>query len=200
MIAHIQGSLLFKSPECVIIDVGGVGYEIYVPLTTFYELPENGGQVSLHTYTHVREKTLQLYGFQSRQEKQLFELLLSVTGIGPRLAINILSSVGVAELATTIRQEDLPRLVAIPGLGRKTAERLVVELRDKLAKMDLPSIQKESPPQWQDEAIMEDALSALLNLGYKAKVAKKALNSVWPKIEQPVNLQSLLKEALRALA
>ena len=200
MIAHIQGGLNFKSPEYLIIDVDGIGYEVQVPLTTFYDLPDVGSTVSLHIHTHVREDALQLYGFQSREEKQLFVRLMSVAGIGPRLAVNILSGITPVELAETLLQGDLARLISIPGVGRKTAERIMVELRDKVPTLVLSPDVAIPAKRTADEAMIEDALSALVNLGYKKRVAQKAVDGAIQRLEGEINLESLLKESLRALA
>lgn len=199
MIAHIQGGLNFKSPEYLIIDVDGIGYEVQVPLTTFYDLPDVGSTVSLHIHTHVREDALQLYGFKSREEKQLFVRLMSVAGIGPRLAVNILSGITPVELAETLLQGDLARLISIPGVGRKTAERIMVELRDKVPTLVLSLDVAIPAKQKADEAMIEDALSALVNLGYKKGVAQKAVDGAMQRLEGEINLESLLKESLRAL-
>ena len=136
MIAHLSGKLLSKQPNQVIVDVNGVGYEVHVPLSTFYELGEVGSPVQLRIYTHVREDTIALFGFKSANEKLMFEQVTSISGIGPKLGITILSGMPVDELVAAIRQSNLARLTSIPGIGKKTAERLVVELRDKLAKCD----------------------------------------------------------------
>ncbi len=135
MIAHLSGKLLSKQPNQVIVDVNGVGYEVHVPLSTFYELGEIGNPVQLRIYTHVREDTIALFGFKSANEKLMFEQVTSISGIGPKLGITILSGMPVDELVAAIRQSNLARLTSIPGIGKKTAERLVVELRDKLAKL-----------------------------------------------------------------
>ena len=200
MIAHIQGDLQFKSPEYLVIDVGGIGYQIQVPLTTFYHLPEVGNAVALHIHTHVREDTLQLYGFQSREEKALFVHLIGVAGIGPRLAVNILSGITPTDLVETVSQRDIARLVAIPGVGRKTAERIMVDLKDKLPALEqarqVAALVKESAA----DAIMEDALSALLNLGYKKGVAQRAVEKACKRLQGQLTLEMLLKESLRSLA
>ena len=200
MIAHIQGGLNFKSPEYLIIDVEGIGYEVQVPLTTFYDLPEVGSTVALHIHTHVREDALQLYGFQSREEKQLFVRLMSVAGIGPRLAVNILSGITPVELAETLLQGDLARLISIPGVGRKTAERMMVELRDKVSTFVLSQDVAIPAKQTADEAMIEDALSALVNLGYKKGVAKRAIDEAQQRLQEEATLEILLKESLRSLA
>jgi Holliday junction DNA helicase RuvA len=200
MIAHIQGRLHFKSPEYLIIDVEGLGYQIYVPLTTFYDLPDVGSTVALHIHTHVREDALQLYGFQSSDEKLLFVRLISVAGIGPRLAVNILSGITPAELADTIHRGDLARLISIPGVGRKTAERIMVEMRDKLPALALGQEVVSPIKRAATDAIAEDVLSALLNLGYKKAVAQRALENAQQRLQGEVTLENLLKESLRSLA
>ena len=200
MIAHIQGRLYFKSPEHLIIDVDGIGYQVHVPLTTFYELPDVGNTVALHIHTHVREDALQLYGFQAQEEKALFIRLMGVAGIGPRLAVNILSGISPAELAESLLQGDLARLISIPGVGRKTAERIMVEMRDKLPALAADRDIALSVKSAADEAVMNDAISALVNLGYKKGVARKAIDQATERLEGEINLESLLKESLRALA
>ena len=200
MIAHIQGRLHFKSPENLIIDVDGIGYQVHVPLTTFYELPDVGDTVALHIHTHVREDALQLYGFQAQEEKALFIRLMGVAGIGPRLAVNILSGISPAELAECLRQGDLARMISIPGVGRKTAERIMVEMRDKLPALAADRDIAVSVKSAADEAVMNDAVSALVNLGYKKGVAQRAIDGARQRLEGEINLESLLKESLRALA
>lgn len=200
MIAHIQGGLHFKSPEYLVIDVDGIGYEVQVPLTTFYDLPDVGNTVALHIHTHVREDALQLFGFRSREEKLLFVRLLSVAGIGPRLAVNILSGITPVELVETLLQGDLARLISIPGVGRKTAERIMIELRDKIPTLLLSQDVAVLPQQTATEVMIEDALSALVNLGYKKGVAKRAIDEAKQRLQGEANLEILLKESLRALA
>jgi Holliday junction DNA helicase RuvA len=200
MIAHIQGFLHFKSPEYLVIDVDGIGYQVHVPLSTFYDLPQVGSTVSLHIHTHVREDALQLYGFRSPEEKVIFVRLISISGIGPRLAVNILSGISPAELVESLSQNNLARLISIPGVGRKTAERIMVELRDKVSSL-VPSHDVTVPVKTAaDEAVIEDALSALLNLGYKKGVAQRAIENARQRLEGEITLESLLKESLRALA
>jgi Holliday junction DNA helicase RuvA len=200
MIAHIQGLLHFKSPEYLVIDVDGIGYQVHVPLSTFYDLPQVGSRVSLHIHTHVREDALQLYGFQSPDEKALFVRLISISGIGPRLAVNILSGISPAELVESLGHNNLARLISIPGVGRKTAERIMLELRDKLTTL-APSHDVTTPAKIvADEAMNEDALSALLNLGYKKGVAQQAIENARKRLEGEITLETLLKESLRALA
>jgi Holliday junction DNA helicase RuvA len=200
MIAHIQGHLHFKSPEYLVIDVDGLGYQIQVPLTTFYDLPEVGNTVALHIHTHVREDTLQLYGFQTREEKAVFVSLMSVAGIGPRLAVNILSGITPTELAETVIQGNIARLTSIPGVGRKTAERMMVEMRDKLPTLALGQEVAAPVKDAATEALAEDALSALLNLGYKKGVAQRAIEEARQRLKGEITLESLLKESLRSMA
>jgi Holliday junction DNA helicase RuvA len=197
MIALLTGQLAHRSPEQVILDVGGVGYRLQIPLSTFYALPESG-QVQLRVHTHVKEDAIQLYGFLSEAEKNLFALLISVSGVGPRLAINILSHIPTPELATALCQGDVPRLTAIPGIGKKSAERLVLELQDKAASYAVAGVAKEAgQPQPADEASHQDALSALLNLGYKEALARRALKGLI--IYPGAPLEEILKAALKVL-
>jgi len=199
MIAHLTGQLFRKSPQSIIIEAGGIGYEVFVPLSTFYALPEQNEEVSLHIYTHVREDTLSLFGFSSHLERDLFMLLISVSGIGPKLAVNILSGIGPQELVQAIALGDSNRLKAIPGVGKKTAERIVLELRDKAARLGSEELHAPQIPSMPDDSLSADALSALINLGYSANAAKKAVD----KARQTVNnesLESLIKEALRLLS
>ncbi len=200
MIAHLNGILLQKSTQSVIIDNAGIGYEVFVPLSTFYALPDRNERVVLHIYTHVREDALILFGFKTLLEKDIFLMLISVSGIGPKLAINILSGIGPDDLLEAMAHGDALRLQSIPGVGKKMAERIALELREKAlgVRGDL-----EAPPAKivtdEDKKVFDDALSALLNLGYPAKSAKKfvekALNSA-----EDVSLENLIKESLRLLA
>src|ERR687894_288000 len=143
MIAHLSGTLLAKQATSVILDVGGVGYEVTIPVTTFYDLEEPGAAVKLRVYTHVREDSLQLFGFRTARERELFRLLISVSGIGPKSGIAMLSGMSADEIVAAIRTNNLARLTSIPGVGRKTAERLVIELRDKMASLSSPAIEEE---------------------------------------------------------
>lgn len=200
MIARLTGILLSKSPQSVIIDAAGVGYQAFVPLSTFYQLPDEMEKVSLHVYTHVREDTLQLFGFQTELEKKTFLLLISVSGIGPKLALNILSGIGFEDLLGAIVMADPERIAAVPGVGKKTSQRITLELRDKasLLSEDIDLRPRERIEILHKE-IFDDALSALSNLGYSSRDAKRALEHVL-RTDAEVNLEALLKEALRRLA
>jgi Holliday junction DNA helicase RuvA len=166
VIAHLRGKLMQKDPARVIVDVNGVGYEVFVPLTTFAALPDSGADVSMDIHTHVREDVIALYGFSTRRERSIFEKLMTISGIGPKLAVTILSGGSVEELITAIKRADLGRLTAIPGVGRKTAERIILELKDKLQEF------AEAP---QQSAVEVDVLSALENLGYGRALAESAM-------------------------
>jgi Holliday junction DNA helicase RuvA len=198
MIGHLCGKLHHKSPEQIIVDVNGVGYCVQVPLSTFYELPEPGGPVSLHIHTHVREDTLQLFGFRTAGEREIFLLLTTVNGVGPRLAVSILSGISPDELRQVLMNRDHRRLQAIPGVGRKIAERIVLELRDRCK--DSTDKAAEAVPAGPDGGAYTDALSALMNLGYRAAEAGKALSKAQQLLGESAPLEQLLKEALRSMA
>jgi Holliday junction DNA helicase RuvA len=171
MIAHLRGKLLAKHPNQVIVETGGVGYDVTISIPTFSDLPGVGSEVALHIHTHVREDVIALYGFLRAGEKQLFEKLITVSGIGPKLAVTILSGMAADEMIAAIRGNDLARLTRIPGIGKKTAERMVLELRDKL-----PTTVGEAPQVSKLSAVEEDVLSALVNLGYQRAAAEKAVS------------------------
>ncbi|OGP97627.1 MAG: Holliday junction DNA helicase RuvA [Deltaproteobacteria bacterium RBG_16_55_12] len=193
MIAKINGTLEHKVPGEVIINVGGVGYQVFIPLSVFYRLPEAGGAVNLYIHTHLREDALQLFGFLEHEEKQVFLSLNSVTGIGPKLAINILSGIPAEELARALKEGDQPRLVSIPGVGKKLAERMIVELRDKFLTMPAEEMGRSDGSQ-----PMRDAISALVNLGYRQGDAEKSVREITRNGEK--TLAEVLKEALRRLS
>lgn len=200
MIAHITGKLIQKQPNSIVVDVGGVGYELTVPLSTFYDLGEEGAAISLRVHTHVREDALQLFGFRTEGEKKLFLMLLTVSGIGPKLAITVLSGLSVEELVQAIRAGNLAKLVAIPGVGKKTAERMLVELKDKVAGILPPGLEEHVSAAAQSwEAMREDVVSALVNLGYQKAQAEKAANAVL-KQTPDIRFEVALKSALRNLA
>ncbi len=196
MIAHLRGQILKKSTQSVIIETGGIGYEVLVPLSTFYALPDQEQEISLHIYTYVREDAIQLFGFRSTLEKELFLMLISVSGIGPKLAVNILSGIGPEELLEAIASGDSMRLRAIPGVGKKTAERIVVELKDKAQKFsgELRIVSAALP----EDPLISDAISALTNLGYPLKSARRAVEQA-TRQKGPGSLEELIKEALKAL-
>lgn len=199
MIAHLSGKLLSKQPNQVIVDVNGVGYEVHVPLSTFYELGEVGNPVQLRIYTHVREDTIALFGFKSANEKLMFEQVTSISGIGPKLGITILSGMPVDELVAAIRQSNLARLTSIPGIGKKTAERLVVELRDKLAKVVTVPPDEQAATHGISQP-QEDVISALVNLGYAKPSAEKAAHAVVSTSKTEPAFEELLRAALRQLS
>jgi Holliday junction DNA helicase RuvA len=198
MIAHLRGRLLEKHPNRVIIDVQGVGYEAHVPLSTFYEMAEPGSEIALRIHTHVREDALLLYGFATLLELQIFERLISVSGIGPKLALAVLSGIETTELVTAIRQADVARLTGIPGIGKKTAERIGLELKDKMAAM-IPAETGALPAGGTDETLRTDVLSALINLGYHRPLAERALEASMRTCKDP-SFERILKQALRELA
>ncbi|HXY03653.1 MAG TPA: Holliday junction branch migration protein RuvA [Terriglobales bacterium] len=195
MIAHLRGRLLAKHPNQAIVDTGGVGYDVTISVPTYSDLPNVGSEVALHIHTHVREDTIALYGFLRQSEKQLFEKLVSVSGIGPKLAITILSGMPVEDMVASIRGNDVAKLTRIPGIGRKTAERLVLELRDKLPPVS--GTELAVAPVLKPEE--EDVLSALINLGYQRAAAEKALSSVAGKTKEH-SFEILFREALGVLS
>jgi len=206
MIAHLSGTLLSKQATSAIVDVGGVGYDVAIPLSTFYELGEVGEPVQLRVYTHVREDTIQLFGFKTTRERELFLQLISVNGVGPGLAIKLLSGMNADEMIASIRANNLVRLVAIPGVGRKTAERLVVDLRDKIAALSSPALEEEfaarasaSGAPASTDAMRDDAMSALSNLGYQKAAAEKAVKHAIDEGGE-LSVEVILRRSLRSLA
>jgi Holliday junction DNA helicase RuvA len=195
VIAQVRGRLLRKLPQEVIVDVGGVGYRVAIPLSTFFRLGEPGEEVSLLTHTHVREDVLALFGFVSPSEQALFERLISVAGVGPRLAIAILSGIEPDELVEALRGGDVARLTRIPGVGRKTAERLVVELKDKMA--TLPA--DEARPSRPGASPREDLVSALLHLGYSRPEAERGVDRALRE-DGAGPFEDLLRRTLRILS
>jgi holliday junction DNA helicase RuvA len=200
MIAHLEGTIRYKSPDYLIVDVHGVGYCVHVPLSTFYDLPDTGQNAALNIHTHVREDALQLYGFRTLAEKEMFLHLITVTGIGPRLAVNILSGISPEELRQVVYQENRHRLQSIPGVGRKIAERIIFELRDKLKLQPQEDISGTTAPLLSGEGAETDAFSALLNLGYRPAEAERALRQAKSGEGENLPLADLLKGALRLLA
>ncbi len=190
MIAYLRGRLLYREPTYVVLDIGGVGYGVHIPLSTFYRLPAEGEEVELLIHTHLQNDALALYGFLTPKERDLFELMLTVRGIGPRVALTLLSGLAAEELEEALLEGDTERLVRVPGVGKKTAERMIFELRDRIA-----SGVKDRPP---SVPHFEDALSALVHLGYPKTSAKKVLVAVIRE-KGILPLEELLKEALRSL-
>jgi holliday junction DNA helicase RuvA len=176
MIAFLRGRVLEKQPNRIIVDVQGIGYELHVPLSTYYDVGDEGAEAALRVYTHVREDALQLYGFLTDLERQLFERLIGISGIGPKLAIAVLSGVDSRDLVTAVQRGDVARLTAIPGIGKKTAERIVLELRDRLASLTLPPLAA-APVASGADRLRGDLVSALQNLGYHRPQAEKAVES-----------------------
>ncbi|HEV2397842.1 MAG TPA: Holliday junction branch migration protein RuvA [Candidatus Sulfotelmatobacter sp.] len=195
MIAHLRGKLLAKHPNQAIVETAGVGYDVTISVPTFSDLPGIGSEVALHIHTHVREDALALYGFLRPSEKMLFEKLIGVSGIGPKLAITILSGMAADEMVGAIRGNDVARLTRIPGIGKKTAERMVLELRDKLPETT-PAAAPATPTM---NATEDDVLSALVNLGYQRAAAEKAL-SVAVKNGRATSFDGLFREAMAALS
>ncbi len=192
MIAHLRGRLVSKHPNQAIVDCAGVGYDVAISVPTFSDLPSLGAEVSLFIHTHVREDALALYGFLRAEEKSLFERLISVSGIGPKLAITILSGMPAEEMVSAIRSNDLARLTRIPGIGKKTAERMVLELRDKLDAFAAAPVRAASP-------VEDDVLSALLNLGYQRPAAEKAVSAAAGANGKSASFETLFKQALSAM-
>ena len=198
MIAHLKGKLTYKSPIAIIVDVNGIGYQVFVSLSTFYALPELKSEVFLDIYTHVREESLKLFGFYTIDEKKIFEKLISINKVGPKLALTILSGMSPVELFTTIDSNNIERLNTIPGIGSKTAARLILEMRDKMGQLALDSeITNGSISQ---NVLFDDALSALVNLGYKKSQAEQALKKVWPEGEPEDSIEDLIKKSLNLLS
>jgi len=194
MIAFLRGSVLEKHPHRVIVDVGGVGYDVHVPLSTFYGLGDAGTPVQLRVHTHVREDAISLYGFATAFELQVFERLIEISGIGPKVALAVLSGIDPVELASAVQRGDVARLTAVPGVGKKTAERIILELRDRLAKLGIEPAAPGAPA-----SLREDLVSALTNLGYHRPVVEHALETVLKKTPD-ATFEHALKQALRELA
>jgi holliday junction DNA helicase RuvA len=194
MIAHLRGRLLAKHPNQAVVETAGVGYDVTITIPTFSDLPSLGSEVALHIHTHVREDQIALYGFLRPAEKQLFEKLITVSGIGPKLAITILSGMPADEMVGAIRGNDIARLTRIPGIGKKTAERMVLELRDKL-----PPAGAETPAAPTITAMEEDVLSALMNLGYQRPAAERALAQA-AKNGKEESFEAMFRNTLAALS
>lgn len=207
MIAFLTGKLLEKNPSNFIVDVGGIGYDVFIPLSTFYQAGDGGSTISLHIQMIVREDALILYGFSTKLEKEIFIRLISVSGVGPKLALTILSGLTIDELISALKNGDIRRLSGIPGIGKKTAERLVVELRDKLTALSVPETGGNSTPastpetgqdQHQETLLKSDLVSALVNLGWQTAAAEKAVTQCL-KEESRREFSFLLKESMKRL-
>ena len=194
MIAHLQGRLLRKRPQEAVVDVQGVGYRVQIPLSTFYKLPPEGESLELRTHTHVREDSLQLFGFLTQEEQDLFERLIAVSGVGPKVALNILSGIEAPELAEALRTADVARLTRVPGVGKKTAERLVLELKDKM-----PAPGPTAPSPSPASATRRDLVSALVHLGYSQPEADRVAERVLRE-DASARFEDALRRALRLLA
>ena len=205
MIAHLSGTLLSKQATSVIVDVSGVGYEVTIPLSTFYDLEDLGSTVQLRIYTHVREDALQLYGFKTARERELFLKIISVSGIGPKLGITLLSGMSADEMIASIRTNNLARLTLIPGVGKKTAERLIMELRERVADLSSAQLEEElgakpeASAETTEDTVRADALSALLNLGYQRSGAEKAIDAALSE-GGDITVESVLRRSLKKLA
>lgn len=198
MIAFLRGRLLDKQPNLLVVDVQGVGYEVHVPLSTYYDVGDAGADVALRIYTHVREEAFHLYGFLTTIEQQLFERLIAISGIGPKLAVAVLSGIESRDLIAAVQRGDVARLTGIPGVGRKTAERMVLELKDRLAQLDVTAGAGAPASPTAGERLRDDVLSALQNLGYHRPLAEKAVDSMLSSTSEP-SFEQALKAALREL-
>lgn len=194
MISNIKGTIIYKSTDYLTVDVNGLGYEVFVPLSTYYDIPVEGGEVSLFIYTIVREDAIHLYGFLNLEDKKFFILLTSVSGIGPKLAMNILSGATAPEIASAISTANIPMLVAFPGVGKKTAERMVVELKDKLKDITVTAGAKAPSGR---RTVQDDVVSALVNMGYKQNLAEGAVGET---DNAEVDFEKIFKEALKKLS
>jgi Holliday junction DNA helicase RuvA len=197
MIAFLKGLIFEKHPNKVIVDVQGVGYEVFVPLSTYYDLGEEGAPAALRVHTHVREESLQLYGFLTDLERQLFERLIAISGIGPKLAIAVLSGMETRDLVASVQRGDIVRLTGIPGVGRKTAERIALELKDRLAQLAV-AVVPGAPAGSDEDRLRDDLMSALQNLGYQRPHAGKAVDTVLAAAPGAA-FEPALKAALREL-
>ena len=198
MIAYLRGQIFEKQPNRIIVDVSGTGYDVQVPLSTFYGLGEAGSEIALRIHTHVREEALALYGFATRLEQDLFERLIGISGIGPKLALAVLSGIEPAELIRAIERGDVARLTGIPGVGKKTSERIVLELKDRLPRLQ-PATAASGVEVLDPPALRDDVLSALMNLGYHRPLAEKAVEAAI-KATPGGDFEPTLRQALRELA
>jgi holliday junction DNA helicase RuvA len=198
MIAFLRGRVLDKQPNRIIVDVHGVGYELHVPLSTYYDMGAEGSETALHVHTHVREDALQLYGFLTPLEQQVFERLIGISGIGPKLAIAVLSGIETRELVVAVQRGDVVRLTGVPGIGKKTAERIILELKDRLAHLTVPAGVDMGSIAPAGDRLRDDLVSALQNLGYHRPAAEKAVESTLSSSTEPT-FEQALRSALREL-
>ena len=199
MIAWLKGALVEKKVDEVVLNVGGVGYQVHVPLSTYYTLPEDGVEVALLIYTHVREDQISLYGFATEAEREWFKHLIRISGIGPRLAVNILSGISSEDLKLAIASGDATRLQAIPGIGKKTAARMVVELRELYPSLGTGGTPSEAPIPEDAATLFSDAVSALTNLGFKPQEASKTVRKILSGGGESLSLKDVIKAALKSL-
>jgi len=199
VIAFLRGRILDKQPNRIVVDVNGVGYDLSVPLSTFYGLGDVGGEIALRVHTHVREDALSLYGFATRLEQDLFERLIGVSGIGPKVGLAVLSGIEPMDLIRAIERGDLARLTAIPGVGKKTSERIVLELKDRLPRVEVAAAGEAAVAVEQPLLLRDDLLSALINLGYHRPLAEKAVDAAIKRTPEG-DFERTLKQALRELA
>ena len=195
MIGYLTGTLLERKPNSVLLNVNGVGYQVNIPVSTFYDLPEEGSTISLFIHTHVREDIIALYGFRTTREKVLFEKLIGVSGIGPRMAIAFLSGMTADELIPAIQRQDILKLTTIPGVGRKTAERVALELREQI-----PSLLSEAAQVSAEKPMQDDLISALVNLGYHRNLAERVVKKVLEQAKPDSTFETLLKNALHLMS
>jgi Holliday junction DNA helicase RuvA len=195
MIGYLRGILLEKKPNSALIEVNGVGYLVSIPVSTFYDLPDEGSTLALFIYTHVREDTISLYGFRTQRDKQLFEKLISVSGVGPKMAVSFLSGMTAEELIPAIQKQDIVKLTTIPGVGRKTAERVALELREQV-----PALLSELALVAEQKPLREDLISALVNLGYHRNLAERTVKIVLEEAEPDTTFEALLKNSLQHIS
>jgi len=201
MIAGLRGRLITKSPSQAILDVNGVAYDIHIALSTFFKLPNLEESATLHISTHLRTDSIQLFGFLTLQEKETFLLLTGITGIGPKLALSVLSTLSVNDLLSSIQSNDIDTLSSVPGIGRKSASRITLELKDKISRLrSVDPLPGEPIQEVSSNALQEDATSALLNLGYRSPEVKKAIQTNLQKNQEAWSLENLIRESLKELA
>jgi Holliday junction DNA helicase RuvA len=200
MIAALTGRLAAKTPSHITLDVQGVGYEVFIPLSTFYALPDLNESTSLKIYTHLRDDAIQLFGFLTAQEKEVFILLTGISGIGPKLTLSVLSALSIADLIAAVQAGDVDKLATVPGIGKKSAGRIALELKDKVARLHPAATQTLDVTSGPANQLQEDALSALVNLGYRAAEAKEVLKRMTYARPNQMALRDLIREALKDLA